>query len=194
MIYAAPDVSQIDRSRVRFELVQSPPRLPFSGKASGFFMSTSITQKVVALGHKLPQVAAPAGTYVSTVRTGNLLFVAGQIGLRDRGPGYAGRVGAEFDIEQGRQAAEAACLNVLAQIVAVTNDQISAVRRVVRLGVFVAATPDFTQHPDVANGASDLIAAVFGEAGKHARAAVGVASLPRGALVEVDAIVELREV
>jgi enamine deaminase RidA (YjgF/YER057c/UK114 family) len=154
-------------------------------------MSTSITQKLAALGHKLPQVAAPAGNYVSAVRTGNLLFVAGQIGPQDRGPGSSGRLGAELDVAQGRRAAEAACLSVLAQIAAVTNDQISAVRRIVRLGVFVSSTPDFTQHPEVANGASDLIAAVFGEVGKHARVAVGVASLPRGAVVEADAIVEL---
>ncbi|MEZ5830974.1 MAG: RidA family protein [Dongiaceae bacterium] len=157
-------------------------------------MANSITQKVAALGRALPQVASPAGNYVSAVRAGNLVFIAGQIGLLDREPGYAGRVGAEFDVEQGKQAAEAACLNVLAQIAAATNDRLSAVRRIARLGVFVAATPEFTRHPEVANGASDLIAAVFGEAGKHARAAVGVASLPRGALVEVDAIVELSEV
>ena len=154
-------------------------------------MTVSITQKLAALGHELPHVTTPAGNYVSTVRSGPLLFVAGQIGQQDRGPGQAGRVGAEFDVEHGRKAAEAACLNVLAQIAAATNDRIAAVQRIVRLGVFVASAPGFARHPEVANGASDLIAAVFGEAGKHARAAVGVASLPRGALVEVDAIVEL---
>jgi enamine deaminase RidA (YjgF/YER057c/UK114 family) len=187
-------MSQIDRSRLTFELVMSRSALHSSPKPSELSMPASITQTIAALGHELPQVAAPAGNYVSTIRSGNLLFIAGQIGLQGRGPGYAGRVGAEFDIEQGRRAAEAACLNVLAQIATVTKDRVSAVRRVARLGVFVAAAPDFTQHPEVANGASDLIAAVFGEAGKHARVAVGVASLPRGALVEVDAIVELAEV
>ncbi|WP_284735612.1 RidA family protein [Dongia deserti] len=187
-------MSQIDRSRLTFELVRRPQWLPFSEKRSGFIMTGSITQKVAALGRQLPQVAAPAGNYVSTVRVGNLLFVAGQIGSHVHGSGYAGRIGADFDVEQGRQAAQAACLNVLAQIVAVTNDRVSAVRRVARLGVFVASTPEFTRQLDVANGASDLIAAVFGEAGKHARAAVGVASLPHGALVEVDAIIELTEV
>jgi enamine deaminase RidA (YjgF/YER057c/UK114 family) len=186
-------MSQIDRSRLTFELVKRRRGRQVREKESRFTMTGSITQKVSALGHQLPRAGAPAGNYVSTVRVGNLLFVAGQIGSHERESGHAGRIGAEFDVAHGRQAAQAACLNVLAQIVAATNDRVSAVRRVARLGVFVASTPEFTRQPDVANGASDLIAAVFGEAGKHARAAVGVASLPRGALVEVDAIVELAE-
>jgi len=152
-------------------------------------MSYLISEKLAAFGHKLPQLTAPAGTYVPTVRVQNLLFVAGQIG-----PQGGGRLGVDIDVAQGRAAAEAACLNVLAHIAAAAGDRIAAVRRIARLGVFVAATPDFTQHPQVANGASDLLVAVFGEAGKHARAAVGVASLPRGAAVEVDAIVELAEI
>jgi enamine deaminase RidA (YjgF/YER057c/UK114 family) len=154
------------------------------------FMSTSISQRVTELGLTLAAVLGPAGNYVSAVTAGNLLFIAGQVGPQDRWP-KRGRLGAELDIAEGRRAAEAACLGVLAQIAAATNDRIAAVRRIVRLGVFVAATPDFAQQPEVANGASDLIVAVFGEAGKHARAAVGVASLPRGAAAEVDAIIEL---
>lgn len=154
-------------------------------------MTISIAEKVAALGHTLAEPAAPAANYVSVVRVGSLLFIAGQIGSHDGAP--AGRLGAELDVEQGKLAAQASCLGVLAQIAAATGDKISAVRRIARLGVFVAATAEFTEHPEVANGASDLMAAVFGDAGKHARVAVGVRSLPRGAAVEVDAIVELEE-
>ncbi len=154
-------------------------------------MPNSIADKLATLGHRLPQPLAPAANYVSVVRTGNLLFVAGQVSVAELKEVMQGRLGADLDVEQGQLAARRAAIGVLAHIAAATNGQLSAVRRVVRLGVFVAATPDFTKHPEVANGASDLIAAVFGERGKHARAAVGVASLPRGAAVEVDAIVEL---
>lgn len=154
-------------------------------------MTNSIAEKVESLGYRLPPVSAPAGSYVSTTSVGNLLFVAGQIGMQDGKPAFLGRLGAELDVEQGRQAARAAGLGVLAQIAAATNGRISAVRRVAKLGVFVASAPEFTQQPEMANGASDLITAVFGECGRHARAAVGVAALPRSVAVEVDAIVEL---
>lgn len=156
-------------------------------------MSTSIADKLISLGHKMPVAPTPVANYVSTVRAGHLLFIAGQISPREPTSAVPGRVGAELDIDQGRHAAQAAALGVLAQIAAVTNGKISAVRRIVRLSVFIASIPQFTQHPEVANGASDLIAAVFGEAGRHARTAVGVASLPCGAVVEVDAIVELED-
>jgi enamine deaminase RidA (YjgF/YER057c/UK114 family) len=154
-------------------------------------MTNSIADKLATLGHQLPQPSAPAANYVSVVRTGNLLFVAGQVSIGESKEVMQGRLGADLDVERGQLAAQRAAIGVLAHIAAATNGQLSAVRRIVRLGVFVAATPDFTKHPEVANGASDLIAAVFGERGKHARATVGVASLPRGAAVEVDAIVEL---
>lgn len=156
-------------------------------------MATSITAAVAALGHVLPKPSAPAANYVSTLRTGNLLYVSGQISLPGEAPAFGGTLGAGLDVAQGRQAATAAGLAVLAQIAAATGDRIAGVRRVVRLGVFVASAPDFSQQPEVANGASDLVAAVFGEAGRHARAAVGVAALPRGAAVEVEAIVELED-
>jgi enamine deaminase RidA (YjgF/YER057c/UK114 family) len=156
-------------------------------------MTTSIADRLISLGHTLPQAPAPAGSYAPAVRVGNLLFIAGQINLRELKHAPVGRVGAELDVEQGQQAARTAALGVLAQIAAATNGRISAVHRVVRLGVFVASTAEFTQHPEVANGASDLFVAVFGEAGRHVRAAVGTASLPRGAAVEVEAIVELAD-
>ncbi|HEV7369994.1 RidA family protein [Arenibaculum sp.] len=154
---------------------------------------TTIAEKLTALGLSLRPAAAPAGNYVPTVRAGNLLHVSGQISLVDGKPGFLGRLGAELDVEQGREAARAAALGVLSQVAGATDGTVAAVRRVVRLNVFVAATPEFTRHPDVADGASDLMVAVFGEAGKHARAAVGVASLPRGVAVEVDAVVEIED-
>jgi len=154
-------------------------------------MTTTISGALAALGHTLPKPSAPAANYVSTATAGNLLFVSGQISLPDLDPAFGGHLGADLDVAQGKRAAEAAGLAVLAQIAAATGDRLDKVRRVVRLGVFVASAPGFTRQPEVANGASDLIAAVFGEAGRHARAAVGVAALPRGAAVEVEAIVEL---
>jgi enamine deaminase RidA (YjgF/YER057c/UK114 family) len=154
-------------------------------------MTTSIAKKVESLGYRLPPVSAPAGSYVSTVQVQNLLFVSGQISLQDGKPAFLGQVGAEIDVEQGREAARAAGLGVLAQIAAAAQDRIAAVRRVAKLSVFVASSPDFARQPEVANGASDLMVAVFGEKGRHARAAVGVAALPRGVAVEVEAVVEL---
>lgn len=156
-------------------------------------MATSITAAAAALGHVLPEPAAPAANYVSTVRTGNLLCVSGQISPPGKDPAFGGTLGAGLDVVQGQRAATAAGLAVLAHVAAATGDRVAGVRRVVRLGVFVASAPGFTQQSEVANGASNLIAAVFGPAGRHARAAVGVAALPRGAAVEVEATVELED-
>jgi len=153
---------------------------------------TTIAQKVAEISRELPEPARPAGNYVPAARVGNLLFIAGQIGKAE-GAAPSARAGAELSLDQARKAAEEAGLSVLAQIAAATSGKVSAVRRIVRLGVFVASTPDFGQRAEVANGASDLMAAVFGDKGRYARAAVGVAALPRGAAVEVEAIVELAE-
>jgi enamine deaminase RidA (YjgF/YER057c/UK114 family) len=155
-------------------------------------MTITIAQKVAEIGRKLPAPARPVGTYVPAARVGNLLFIAGQIGMA-KGAAPSARAGAELTLDEARQAAETAALSLLAQIAAATSGKVSAVRRIARLGVFVASTPDFGDQPEVANGASELMAAVFGDAGRHARAAVGVAALPRGAAVEVEAIVELAE-
>ena len=105
---------------------------------------------------------------------------------------YVGKLGVDVGVEVGQAAAQLCAINVLAQLKAACGGDLDRVVRCLKLGVFVNATPDFTQHPEVANGASDLIAAVFGDAGKHARAAVGVGSLPRGVAVEVDAIFEIK--
>ncbi|AOO82734.1 RidA family protein [Bosea vaviloviae] len=154
---------------------------------------TLIADKLAELGHKLPNAPIPVANYVPFTRSGNLLFIAGQISQADGKPTHLGRLGDGLDIEAGRKAAETATLCVLAQISAATDGSLAAVRRVLKLGVFIASAPDFTEHPAVANGASDLMVAVFGEVGRHARAAVGVAALPRGVSIEVDAVVELAE-
>ncbi|PDT83748.1 RidA family protein [Sinorhizobium sp. BJ1] len=153
-------------------------------------MSETIASRLSTLGHRLPEASAPAANYVSTVRAGNLLVVSGQISVRN-GDILMGMLGAGISIEEGRLAAEYAAISVLSQIAAATDGSLAAVRRVVRLGVFIASTADFAEQSQVANGASDLFVEVFGEAGRHARAAVGVAALPAGATVEIDALVEL---
>lgn len=151
----------------------------------------TIAQAVAALGLSLPAATAPVATYVSTRRSGALLYVSGQISMVDGQPAFLGRVGETVSPPDGLRAAQAAALGVLAQIAAATDGTVAAVRQVLKLGVYVASAPDFTGQPQVANGASDLMVAVFGEAGRHTRAAVGVAALPRGVAVEIDAVVEL---
>lgn len=155
-------------------------------------MTETIADRVKAAGYELPEPNRAAGNYVPVRRAGALLHVAGQIGLSP-GSTASARLGAELDLEQGRAAAAAAGLSILAQVAAATGGQVSAVRGVQRLCVFIAATPEFTQHPEVANAASDLMVAVFGESGRHARSALGVASLPRGAAVEIEAVFEMAD-
>ncbi|WP_342237733.1 RidA family protein [Inquilinus sp. OTU3971] len=154
-------------------------------------MPKTIVEAVAALGHELPAAPAPAANYVPYVQSGNLLHISGQISQDRNGPAWLGHLGDTVSLEDGQKAAQACALAILAQIAAATGGDLARIRRIVRLGVFVASAPGFTQQPQVGNGASDLIAAVFGDKGKHARAAVGVAALPRGVSVEVDAIVEL---
>jgi enamine deaminase RidA (YjgF/YER057c/UK114 family) len=151
----------------------------------------SITEKVSSLGLVLPAPPAPAATYVPFVRAGNLLFISGQIATVNGKPTVGGPVGSVATTEQGHEAARDTALCVIAQIAAAIGDDLSRVKRIVKLVVFVAAAPGVTDHPQVANGASDLLVAVFGEKGRHARSAVGVSSLPRGAAVEIEAVVEL---
>jgi len=128
---------------------------------------------------------------VPFVRAGNLLFISGQIATVNGKPTVGGPVGSVATAEQGHAAARDTALCVIAQIAAAVGDDLSRVKRIVKLVVFVAAAPGFSDHPQVANGASDLFVAVFGNEGKHARSAVGVSSLPRGAAVEIEAVVEL---
>ncbi|MGA3063896.1 MAG: RidA family protein [Methylocystis sp.] len=155
--------------------------------------SDSPLARLKALGLSLPAAAAPVANYVPFSRAGNLLFVSGQLpvsgGVVD--PAHKGKLGAGVSLEAGQAAARLAALNVLAQANAAVGDL--ARLRAVRLGGYVNSAPDFQQLPQVVNGASDLVAAVLGENGKHARFAVGVAQLPLDAAVEVEGIFEILE-
>ena len=153
-------------------------------------MST-IDERLVAEGVTIPDAPAPAANYVPFVKSGNLVYVSGQLPMVDGECRHLGRLGDDVDLEDGVKAARLCAINLLAQVKVACEGDLSKVSRVVRLGGFVAATPEFEQHPAVINGASDLMAVIFGEAGAHARAAVGVASLPRGVSVEVEGIFEV---
>jgi enamine deaminase RidA (YjgF/YER057c/UK114 family) len=153
---------------------------------------SALAKKLAGLGLSLPPQSAPSANYVSQVQFGNLLMISGQICEQDGVPGPCGRLGAELSSEQGYAAARLAALGLLTQIDAAVAGDLTRVRRIVRLGVFIASTADFGAHSQVANGASDLLVAVFGaETGKHARTSVGVIALPVGVAVEVDALIEL---
>jgi len=154
-------------------------------------MADSPETRLAELGITLPAAAAPAGNYVPYVVTGNLVFLSGQLPSRDGVMQFKGHLGKDVSVEEGYQAARLCAINLIAQIKAAAGGDLTRVKRVVRLGGFVAATADFTDHPKVMNGASDLLAEIFGDAGRHARAAVGSPSLPLGVSVELDAIVEL---
>ncbi|HEY8341307.1 MAG TPA: RidA family protein [Egibacteraceae bacterium] len=147
-------------------------------------------ERLAELGITLGEPPAPAAAYVPTVQTGSLLYTAGQVATADGRLVASGVVGDDVDLDTGVACARACAVNVLAQLKAALGD-LSRVRRVVKLTVFVASAPTFTSQHLVANGASELLAEVFGDAGRHARSAVGVASLPTGSPVEVEAIVEV---
>lgn len=151
-----------------------------------------LKEKLEELGFELPQAAAPAANYVPYVVSGNTVFVAGQIPFLNGQQMHLGRLGDDVDVEQGQEAARACVLNILAQVNEAVGGDWSRVVRCVKLGAFVNCTPDFTDHPVVVNGASDLVVSVMGDAGKHARFAVGAPSLPRGVAVEIDAIFEIK--
>jgi enamine deaminase RidA (YjgF/YER057c/UK114 family) len=150
----------------------------------------SYEAKLAELGLTLPEPAAPVAAYVPVVITGGLAYVSGQVSIVD-GHLLKGRLGEDLGVDQGIAAARACGLMILAQLKAALGS-LDRVERVVKLGAFVNSAADFTDQPKVANGASELMVAVFGEAGKHARSAVGVPCLPLGVAVEVDAIVAVR--
>ena len=149
----------------------------------------SVEARLAALGLELPEVAIPAGAYVPAVISGNLVFTAGQIPLVEGKLMAEGRLGAEITAEAGKEIAKRCALNAIAAVKSVLGD-LSRVRKVVKVVGFVASTPDFTGQPGVVNGASELLQAAFGDAGIHARSAVGVAVLPLNSPVEVELIVE----
>lgn len=145
--------------------------------------------RLTQLGLALPPVATPAGAYVPAVRTGSLVFTAGQVPFVEGSLAAVGKLGAEIDVERGKQLARTCTLNALAAVDALVG--LDAVVRVVKVVGFVASAPGFTAQPSVVNGASELLGDVFGAAGAHARSAVGVAELPLGAPVELELIVEV---
>jgi enamine deaminase RidA (YjgF/YER057c/UK114 family) len=147
-------------------------------------------ERLQQLGVDLPAPAAPVAAYVPTVRTGNLVYVSGQVPTVEGRPTHLGHLGAGVDLEAGRAAARTCAVNVVAALKAELGE-LSRVRRIVKVTGFVASTPEFTDAPKVVNAASELFGEVFGDAGRHARAAVGVAALPLGVPVEVEAIVEV---
>ena len=153
---------------------------------------TSFTKNLESLGILLPVPAAPVAAYVPYVVTGNLVFLSGQLPMENGVIPYKGRLGAEIDIATGATAARLCAINILAQIREACGGDLDRVARCVRLGGLVASTPDFADHSKVVNGASELMLQVFGEAGRHARTSVGVASLPLNAAVEVEALFALK--
>jgi len=152
---------------------------------------TTAEDRLAALGITLPAPAAPVAAYIPAVETNGLLHLAGQLPLRADGALITGRLTAD-DVARGREAAERCGVMLIAQIKAALGGDLGRVERIVKLGAFVSSAPDFTDQAKVANGASELMVAVFGDAGRHARSAVGVPVLPLGAAVEVDAIVAVR--
>lgn len=153
-------------------------------------MTDRIDRKLAELGLALPAPAAPVASYVPAVESNGLLYVSGQLPFRD-GALMTGRLGEDVDLAFGQEAAQRCALMIVAQMKAALGG-LHRVERIVKLGVFVNSAADFTDQPKVANGASELMQALFGDAGRHARSAVGVPALPLGAAVEVDAIVEVR--
>jgi len=143
------------------------------------------------LGLELPEVPAPVANFLPYVTIDGRVYVSGQIPLVDRKPAFVGKLGRDVTVADGREAARICALYVLAAVRAACGGELDRVVRCVRLGGFVNCTPEFGEQPEVMNGASDLIVAVLGERGRHARAAVGVSSLPKGVAVEVDAIFEI---
>ena len=149
-------------------------------------------ENIKKLNIKLPEAKAPAGNYVATKITGKMLFVSGQISIDENGQLIKGKIGKELNTDAGYNAAKRCALSIIAQVKNACNNDLSKVKSCVKLTGFVNSTEDFTEQPKVINGASDLIASVFGEAGMHTRAAVSTNSLPLGVSVEVDAIFELK--
>lgn len=154
-------------------------------------MAGTIDKRLAEKGIELPQAAVPVANYVPVTIAGKLAFVSGQVTVWNGEFKFKGKLGKDFTVEQGQQAARLCGLNIIAQLRAALGGDLDRVRRVVKLGVFVNSTSDFVDQPKVANGVSDLMVEVFGDAGKHARFAVGTNVLPLDLAVEVDAVVEL---
>ncbi len=150
-----------------------------------------IDKRLADAGITLPSAANPIANYVPAVRTGNLLFISGQLPLKEGVVALEGKVGDTVSLDQATEAARLCALNIISQAKTALGGDLDRVKRVVKLTGFVACGPNFAQHPQVINGASDLMVQVFGDAGRHSRAAVGAPSLPRNAPVEVEAVLEV---
>ncbi len=155
-------------------------------------MTGIVEARLRELGIVLPPAPTPAANYVPWVVSQGLAFIAGQIPMQGGKPQFIGKVGREFTLEQGREAARICAINILAQLKAACGGDLDKVARCAKVGAFVNCTPDFSDQPQVINGASDLLVQVLGEAGKHARFAVGAPSLPFGVAVEIDAVFQLK--
>lgn len=151
---------------------------------------SKVSSRLAELGIELPTPRAPVANYVPFVRSGSVLYISGQVSM-DASGGITGVVGQAVDLETAKRAARICGVNLIAQIGAATEGEFDSVRRIVKLGGFVQAGPDFFDIPQVINGCSDLMVEVFGDVGRHARSAVGVYRLPMNFAVEVDAVVEL---
>ena len=151
----------------------------------------SIESKIKELNIKLPEPKNPVGSYVATKIVKNLLYISGQISINENGELIKGKVGKDLNVKEGYNAAKRCGLSIVAQAKKACNEDLSKIKSCIKLTGFVNSTEDFIEQPKVINGASDLIASIFGEAGMHTRAAVSVNSLPLGVSVEVDAIFEL---
>jgi enamine deaminase RidA (YjgF/YER057c/UK114 family) len=150
-----------------------------------------IEARLKELNIALPTPPAPVASYVPYVVSGKQVFISGQVTVAPDGLKYVGTVGKDLTLEDGKAAARLCAINVIAQAKAACGGDLDRVRRIVKVTVFVNAIPGYAQHPEVANGASDLFVEVFGDAGKHARAAVGAGSLPRNVATEVEAVIEI---
>jgi enamine deaminase RidA (YjgF/YER057c/UK114 family) len=155
-------------------------------------MASKVEQNLEGKGLSLPKVGKPVANYVPYTITGNLVFISGQLPLLEGTVKFQGKLGHDVSLEEGQQAAQLCGLNILAQLKEACEGDLDRVLRCLRLGGFVNAIESYQDHPKVINGASDLMVDAFGEIGKHARAAVGVSSLPLGASVEVEALFELK--
>ena len=152
----------------------------------------SVDENIKKLNIKLPEAKAPVGNYVATKISGKTLFVSGQISIDENGELIKGKVGRDLDTEAGYNAASRCALSIIAQVKKACNNDLSKVKSCIKLTGFVNSTEDFVEQPKVINGASDMIASVFGDIGMHTRAAVSTNSLPLGVSVEVDAIFQLK--
>ncbi|MDJ0611769.1 MAG: RidA family protein [Kiloniellales bacterium] len=154
-------------------------------------MAGQIDARLAELGIELPEAAAPVANYVPYVVTGNLVFVSGQVTIEGGEFKYVGKLGQDLDVETGAKAARLCALNIISQLKAACGGDLDRVQRIVKLGGFVNSAPDFTDQPKVINGASDLMVEVFGDKGRHSRAAVSAGSLPVGVSVEIDCVAEI---